>query len=1289
MNAFAILPWLALLTMPVFGATDPTFTLEASAADFGRYFPSYLANGYFSSMTAPRGTEGNLAYMVAFMDYANDDIARPAAIPGWTEIDYSAGDSAVGHFWMNQAPLRPESFEDYRQTLNLHEATLTTSYRYVDHQRSTQIKVITFVSQAAPHLAASQIALTPDFDGTVQLSFALNLWAPYEPRLPLAQLSGDEMQEAVAAHDMSLTAIPPATPDRAPLWYRGDTHVLHMGGDARDLTLQLDGRAERGLKMGEAAAIALSDNVEATDIGLRESPYRLALNLDVKVVKGETYVFTKFIAASREGWGEDGQADRELAVIARGRGFDALLAEHRAAWLDLWKADIAIDGDARAQTAVHSDLYYLLATSTADTHWPMGACGLTPGYAGHAFWDNDLWIFPALLLLHPERAKSLVAFRAHTLPAAQARAHARGLEGAMYPWEADPENGTEQTPHFAAVLGEREIHVNADIAIAQWQYWLASHDRDYLEHDAWPVIRNIADFWVSRATWNAALRRYEILHVTSVAENYTDVPNDTYTNVSAQTALRIATTAAGLVGERPDARWAEVASTLFIPFSQTEQRHLDFDPSVPRDPSEGSTLSLLMYPSLDAPMTPQVRRNDYDYTRIAFKQGKPEPHGMGAAPASIAAAAVGDADSAVAWLQSNFTSNLIKPPFNVRTETPTNNTGYFVTASGGYLQTLIYGFSGLRVEEQGLVAAYAPVLPRGWRSLTLKHLSFRGQYYDFMVDRDRLGRVALHPTPDSPAPLPPLPESASVPLPLPASGSVSAPPSPRALFKDLFDAVQDAQVFADSKTFADAVPTSTPEEILARFHAAQPIGREALKRFVEENFSLPSQANGAELPAGPLNITQHIDALWDVLTRSSSTAPPYSSLLPLPEPYVVPGGRFRELYYWDSYFTMLGLAQSGRHDLVEHMVHDFAFLIDTYGHVPNGTRSYYLSRSQPPFFYAMLGLLEPGDPAAADAHYLPELRKEYAFWMQGEAGLRRGTAHRRVVAMPDGAVLNRYWDDADTPREESFREDTELARTSGRVPRELYRNLRAAAESGWDFSSRWFADGRKLAAIDTTEIVPIDLNSLLYGLEQAIGAGCARARDARCVVEFTRRAAARRRAVNRYLWNAPLGVYHDYRWTQRRQVPRISAATLYPLFADLADQSQAAAVAATVSRDLLKDGGVVTTPWVSGQQWDAPNGWAPLQWIAVAGLRRYSLSALAERIACRWIRNVDRVYGESGKLVEKYDVTATGRPGGGGEYPTQDGFGWTNGVMRELMAHSATDGGTTAQGCGTPAGVVP
>ena len=490
---------------------------------------------------------------------------------------------------------------------------------------------------------------------------------------------------------------------------------------------------------------------------------------------------------------------------------------------------------------------------------------------------------------------------------------------------------------------------------------------------------------------------------------------------------------------------------------------------------------------------------------------------------------------------------------------------------------------------------------------------------------------------------------------------------PQVLFQDLFAAVQTAALYSDGKAFPDAVPGAPPAQILNQYHAEKPDSPDALRHFVESHFTLPSQVAAAPSPLGRVSIAEHIDGLWNQLTRTSTTVPRYSSLLALPQPYVVPGGRFREVYYWDSYFTMLGLAESGRRDLVDSMVRDFAYMIDTFGHVPNGARTYYLSRSQPPFFYAMVGLLESKDPAAAFANYLPQLRREYSFWMQGGRGLRPGASNRRVVAMPDGSVLNRFWDDRDTPRDESYREDAELAHGSGRAAASLFRDIRAAAESGWDFSSRWFADGRTRASMDTTEIVPVDLNSLLFGLENAIRAGCERAGDKPCALEFERRAAARRRSMDRYLWDASEGAYLDYRWTMQVRMPRVSAATLYPLYVSLASKSQAAAVANTTARELLKAGGIVITTVNTGQQWDSPNGWAPLQWIAVSGLRDYGQAPLAQTVACRWMANVNDVYLRSGKLVEKYDVVSIGG-GGGGEYPLQDGFGWTNGVMRKLMA---------------------
>jgi alpha,alpha-trehalase len=494
------------------------------------------------------------------------------------------------------------------------------------------------------------------------------------------------------------------------------------------------------------------------------------------------------------------------------------------------------------------------------------------------------------------------------------------------------------------------------------------------------------------------------------------------------------------------------------------------------------------------------------------------------------------------------------------------------------------------------------------------------------------------------------------------------PEPPQVLFGDLYADVELERVFPDGKEFADATAKSPPAEILALYHSQKPNSLEGLKRFVVTHFDLPAQAATPQAASEHIPIRRHIDALWTLLTRDEPIVPPYSSLLPLARPYVVPGGRFHELYYWDSYFIMLGLAESHRRDLLEDMAKNFADLIHTYGHTPNGTRSYYLSRSDPPFFFKMVELMSPWDPAAAFARYLPELKTEYAFWMEGANELKAGRAHRHVVELEDGSILNRFWDDSDAPRDESYREDVVLAAATSRPAQEMFRDIRAGAESGWDFSSRWFADARTMASIATTEIIPVDLNALMFGLENAIRAGCERAGEPDCAQDFAKRAAARRAAIDRYLWDSSKGVYLDYRWTMKHRINHVTAATLYPLFTRVASDEQATSVAKGVEAELLKPGGIVATTLDTGQQWDWPNGWAPLQWIAVEGLNSYGLNQLAETIACRWMVNVARVYRLTGKLVEKYDVIATDQKGGGGEYPTQDGFGWTNGVMLKLMA---------------------
>ncbi len=386
---------------------------------------------------------------------------------------------------------------------------------------------------------------------------------------------------------------------------------------------------------------------------------------------------------------------------------------------------------------------------------------------------------------------------------------------------------------------------------------------------------------------------------------------------------------------------------------------------------------------------------------------------------------------------------------------------------------------------------------------------------------------------------------------LPASDALT----PADRYLELFEHVQSTKLFPDSKTFPDCAPKMDPLDILIRYRKVRRHRDFDLRRFVENHFWLPETLS-SEYVSNPENsLKEHIDQLWPILTREPQDHIPWSSLLALPQSYIVPGGRFSETYYWDSYFTMLGLAESGREDLLKCMADNFAWMIENYGHIPNGNRTYYLSRSQPPVFALMVELFEE-DGVRGARRYLDHLKMEYAFWMDGAESLALNQAYRHVVRMPDGSLLNRYWDDRDTPRDESWLEDVETAKHSGRPPNEVYRDLRAGAASGWDYSSRWLRDAGRLASIRTTQFIPIDLNAFLYKLESAIANISALKGERDTEALFRQKASDRRAAVNHYLWDDENGCYRDYDW-RREEMALFSAASIVPLYVGMANHEQA------------------------------------------------------------------------------------------------------------------------------------
>jgi alpha,alpha-trehalase len=506
--------------------------------------------------------------------------------------------------------------------------------------------------------------------------------------------------------------------------------------------------------------------------------------------------------------------------------------------------------------------------------------------------------------------------------------------------------------------------------------------------------------------------------------------------------------------------------------------------------------------------------------------------------------------------------------------------------------------------------------------------------------------------------------------------------------------VQLAGIFDDSKTFVDARPLFPPDEIAARHAAERDSAGFDLAAFVRRHFEPPRPAGGDFRTDTALTMEAHIQALWPALIRQADSADPRSSLIPLPNPYVVPGGRFREVYYWDSYFTMLGLVASDRTDLVRSMLDNFAHLVATVGHVPNGNRTYYLSRSQPPYFAAMVGLYASVTDTARALTYLEALEAEHRFWMDGADRVTLGEPYRRVVRLADGSLLNRYWDDRADPRPESYRPDYELGRTLAEARVEVfYRHVRASAESGWDFSSRWMRDPADLRSLETTDLIPVDLNSLLYHAERTIAAlrtFRGDSADLEVAERFALAAAQRRRALLAAAYDPDSGFFYDVRWrTGARVSDRPGLAAAAPLYFGLATPEQGRAVARRLERDFLAAGGFVTTRFPSGQQWDAPNGWPPLVWLTIQGLCRYDAVPAAAEGRRRWLALNRRTFQSTGKMTEKYDVVDLNRRAGGGEYATQDGFGWTNGVALALLAQErAESGGAPVPGplacAGTP-----
>jgi trehalose/maltose hydrolase-like predicted phosphorylase len=430
-----------------------------------------------------------------------------------------------------------------------------------------------------------------------------------------------------------------------------------------------------------------------------------------KLKAGETYRFSIVGSSITSSHHDDplNEAER-LTIFARLEGRDRLLERHTQAWNELWKSDIQIEGDPQAQQDIRSMLYHLYSFTregTALSPSPMGLSGL--GYNGHVFWDTELWMYPALLVMQPALAKSMVEYRFQRLEAAKRNAFSKGYKGAMFPWES-AETGVEETPVWA-LSGPFEQHITACVAIAAWNYFAVTQDKQWLAEKGWPLLKETADFWASRVERKGA-GNYQINNVVAADEWAENVDNNAFTNAAAKANLQLATKAAEVLGKTPDKDWMLVANN--IPILQfpdgTTKEHATYN-------GEGikqADVNLLSYP-LKEVTDPKRMRQDLDYySKRVPDEGTPA---MTQGVFALLYARLGDAEKARFWLDDAYLPNLL-PPFRVIAETKGGTNPYFATGAGGILQAVIMGFGGIEITPTGITQIKS-TLPKGWKKLTI------------------------------------------------------------------------------------------------------------------------------------------------------------------------------------------------------------------------------------------------------------------------------------------------------------------------------------------------------------------------------------------------------------------------------------------------------------------------------------------------------------------------------------------------------------------------------------------
>ena len=675
--------------------SGPGFVLTTRQPGGPGFAPAFVGNGYlagrqpadgqgFALVTLPGSTKPLATQSEVQGFYARitapdtGTIERRAALPAWSTLRYNDGSGPYS--------LASGTVHGYRQSLNLRTGTLTTTLRWTSTAgRTVRLRYDVTPDRARKHAALVRLRFVPQFSGTVTVTDLLDGTA--------AELTNP----AGTGHAGGTQ------------WVNLSTKGLHVHGTVASVL--------RG-PSGTAHAVPQADVQSA------------AQRLRIKVHTGKTYDVTKSVGVAVS---TDVRATGSAHVRAlKAARHEAALGYSKArvgsdlAWSRLWASDIAVSGDARLQRQVRASYFWLLASIRSDVPWAPSPGGLSSdGYNGHVFWDSETWMYPSMLATQPALAKAMLQYRVDRLTAARANAVKTGFRGARYPWESAL-SGQEETPS-CCLTGQLEVHVNSDIALAFWQYWLATRDKTWLAQKAWPVVSGIADFWVSRSTANAD-GSWSINDVIPPDEYAEHVNDSIYTNLAARDALRIAGSVAALVGRNAKPAWRQVADHLRLPFDATQGIHPEYA-GYPGITVKQADVTLLSYPWENAQSAAQTARD------LNYYVPRTDPNGPSMTDAihSIVTSKLGTPGCAAFSFTRRSADPFMRPPYDQFSEARTGGAFTFTTGAGGFLQEFIYGYTGFRWRAH--TVTLDPSLPPQLTGVTISALHWQGHTLRVAVQR--------------------------------------------------------------------------------------------------------------------------------------------------------------------------------------------------------------------------------------------------------------------------------------------------------------------------------------------------------------------------------------------------------------------------------------------------------------------------------------------------------------------------------------------------------------------------